>query len=106
MLGIYAITRHVHLYDLTDEIVKDDKFILHDKWSPHIIGSMVWGCASTADHLFVSSEPIKRIFTGAHKVYDVGAQKPAYEFDAEEAGDGIAIDQTGWSAASIFSVRD
>lgn len=56
---------------------------------------MAWGNALTADHLFASSEPTKKTFTGAHKVYDLGAQKEAYGFDAKEAGDGIAVNPTG-----------
>ena len=62
---------------------------------------MAWGSALTADHLFVSSEPTKETFTGAHKVYDLEAQKEAYGFDAKEAGDGIAVDPTGWFIASM-----
>jgi len=69
---------------------------MHDRLSPHVIGSMAWGSGLTADHLFVSSEPTKKTFTGAHKVYDLGAQKEAYGFvDAKEAGDSLAVDPTG-----------
>ena len=68
---------------------------MHDRLSPHVIGSMAWGSGLTADHLFVSSEPTKKTFTGAHKVYDLGVQKEAYGFDAKEAGDSIAVDSTG-----------
>jgi len=70
-------------------------FPLHDRGSPHMIGPIAWGCETTADHLFASSEPTQRTFTGAHKVFDLRTQKAIYQFDAEEAGDVIAVDPVG-----------
>lgn len=70
-------------------------FPLHDRGSPHMIGSIAWGCELTADHLFASSEPTKRTFTGAHKAFDLQTQKTLYQFDAVEAGDVIAVDPIG-----------
>jgi hypothetical protein len=60
-----------------------------------MIGSIAWGCEITADHLFASSEPTQRTFTGAHKGFDLRTQKTIYQFDAEEAGDAIAVDPVG-----------
>ena len=69
---------------------------MHDRGSAHIIGPIAWGRELTADHLFASSEPTKpKTFTGAHKAFDLRTQKTICRFDAEEAGDAIAIDEVG-----------
>jgi hypothetical protein len=91
-----ALNRKVLVYDLSEEVVMPPyQFPLHDRGSPHMIGSIAWGCEITADHLFASSEPTERTFTGAHKVFDLRTQKTIYQFDAAEAGDVIAIDAIG-----------
>ncbi len=88
--------RKVQIYDLSEEVVMPPHhFLLHDRCSPHMIGPIAWGCETTADHLFASSEPTQQTFTGAHKVFDLRTQKMIYQFDAEEAGDVIAVDPVG-----------
>lgn len=96
VVEIFFVCRAVHIYNLHEEYVAGTTFVLHNlKRSPPVVGSMAWGSESTADHLFVSSEPRERTFTGAHKVFDLHTKKEAYQLDAQEAGDVLAVDSEG-----------
>jgi len=106
--GLLAVAeKTVRLYKLSENIIEPmANFNVHDKnpsksdrFSKHMIGSMAWGSQSTANHLFVSSEPIERTFKGFHKVFEVESQTLLYQFDAPEAGDVIALDSTGTTLA-------
>jgi hypothetical protein len=96
LIMLASLNRKVQVYDLSEAtIMPPHLFTLHDRGSPHMIGSIAWGSETSADLLFASSEPMLGTFTGAHKVFDLQTQKAIYRFDAEEAGDVIGVDPTG-----------
>jgi hypothetical protein len=56
---------------------------------------MIWGSGPTERHICASSEPRDdSSFEGYHKVFDV-EKGVAYDLDANEAGDGIALTPDG-----------
>ncbi|TFY72890.1 hypothetical protein EVG20_g115 [Dentipellis fragilis] len=68
----------------------------------HSAGAMVWGHNDTAHHIFASSEPKDLSDSeGYHKVFDIGQLDVAYELDAKESGDGMAINSTGQQLALL-----
>lgn len=57
----------------------------------HCVGNMIWGFGPTEQYIFASSEPRDDdCFEGYHKVFDVEIGN-AYDLDAKEAGDSIAL---------------
>jgi len=82
--------------DVTEErrVVK-----LHNRnqYMKHMVGSILWGSQTTADHLFISTEPTERTFEGLHKVFEVQSETVLYQFDVTEAGGVIALDSDGKS---------
>lgn len=62
----------------------------------HSVGAICWGREETSSYLFASSEPRNRQDnTGFHRAYDICSQKFAYTFSAQEAGDAMALEQSG-----------
>ena len=52
---------------------------------------MIWGFGPTEQYIFASSEPKDdNCFEGYHKAFDV-EKGTAYDLDAKEAGDSIAL---------------
>ncbi|KAA1471564.1 hypothetical protein DENSPDRAFT_850311 [Dentipellis sp. KUC8613] len=73
----------------------------------HSAGAMVWGHNDTAHHIFASSEPKDPSDDeGYHKVFDIGKLDVAYELDAKESGDGMAITSTGQQLALLTHAED
>ncbi|KAJ6619960.1 WD40-repeat-containing domain protein [Mycena sp. CBHHK59/15] len=73
----------------TYDLVKDK-----NEQESHVTGSIVWGCESTSHIIFASSEP-KGVNNGFHMAFDTDVEKLAYQFDADEAGDALAVNPTG-----------
>ena len=92
--------RKIHLFDFTDASTERKELPFQLKEGHHA-GSMVWGTESTAEHLFVSSEPSNpdilspETVRGWHRALDVGSFRSLYDLDAEEAGDSLTLDPTG-----------
>ncbi|KAL0950198.1 hypothetical protein HGRIS_010190 [Hohenbuehelia grisea] len=61
----------------------------------HMTGATVWGYGESQNFLFASSESHNDDARSYHRAFDVHRQTIAYEFDAKENGDSIAIDPTG-----------
>jgi len=68
----------------------------------HDVGALVWGSGPTSGILFASSEPQNDIRTdGYHRALDAEYTRVAYSLGDNEAGDAIAIDQTGSTLALV-----
>lgn len=62
----------------------------------HSAGAIVWGQCASADTLFASSEPQNMTdYSGYHVAFDPDQGRRAYEFDAKESGDSMALDADG-----------
>jgi hypothetical protein len=62
----------------------------------NIVGSIAWGSGIRGQMLFASSETVQGTdgIEGFHKAFDTVVMKAAYEFDAPESGDALAISPT------------
>jgi hypothetical protein len=88
--------RKIFLYSDSSPNGTDASLSLVGRKADHSVGAIVWGRESTAAYLFASSEPHgDEDFNGFHKGFDVEAQKVAFDFDVNEAGDAITITQDG-----------
>lgn len=60
-------------------------------------GATVWGKESTKDHLFTSSESSETgdVITGYHRAWDTHKYRIAFQLDAKEAGNAMAIAPDG-----------
>lgn len=56
---------------------------------------MVWGANSTSHFIFASSEPHDDGVEGCHRAFDTNNGDLAYNLDATEAGDAMAISTDG-----------
>ena len=69
----------------------------------HSVGTIVWGQEASADTLFASSEAQNMTdYSGYHAAFDPDQGRRAYEFNAKESGDGMALDPDG----SAFRLAD
>jgi hypothetical protein len=73
----------------------------------HATGAIAWGRDATPHYLFASSEPSgKDDPKGCHRAFDLEKLKMAYKFDANEAGDAMALDGNGANISTgLFVVR-
>ncbi|KAJ6519153.1 WD40-repeat-containing domain protein [Mycena sanguinolenta] len=82
-------------FDLVEEKRRND----------HVTGSIAWGFGGSSSFILALSEPLARETTrdGYHHAFDPEArtEKPAFTFDATEAGDALCIDPTGDTAAIV-----
>ncbi|KAF9054502.1 WD40-repeat-containing domain protein [Panaeolus papilionaceus] len=103
---LVAVTeRKLNIYSINTEENRTRRniitsFTLKSPNSANLVGSTLWGQGITANQLFASSEPeLADDFSGVHKAFDVGHNKPLYQFDAKEGGDDMALDSAGRTLA-------
>ncbi|KAI0005562.1 WD40-repeat-containing domain protein [Russula compacta] len=73
----------------------------------HSVGAIVWGQCASADTLFASSEPQSMSdYSGYHAAFDPDQGRRAYEFDAKESGDSMALDADGARLALCTAAYD
>jgi hypothetical protein len=63
---------------------------------------MVWGVNSTPEFIFASSEPHNDDADGCHRAFDTNKGVLAYNLDAKEAGEAMAISPDGLSNYSVL----
>lgn len=83
--------------DSSDYPVSLKQFRVAPSGTDQATGATTWGAGPTEDLLFTSSEPPapNDIVTSYHRVWDTKKQRLAFELDANEAGDAIAISPDG-----------
>ncbi|KAI9513082.1 WD40-repeat-containing domain protein [Russula earlei] len=73
----------------------------------HSVGAIVWGHSASADTLFASSESHSMSdFGGYHVAFDPDQGRRAYEFNATESGDAMALDPDGARLALCTAACD
>jgi hypothetical protein len=70
-------------------------FVVAPDKEEHTTGPMVWGLERTSQLLFASSETSGRDHSGRHFAFDVGSERVVHTFNAPDAGEAVAIDNTG-----------
>ncbi|KAF9006059.1 WD40-repeat-containing domain protein [Cyathus striatus] len=66
----------------------------------HSVGAMAWGANASNNLLFASSEPLEgNESIGYHKAFDIVHQRAVCDFDAREAGDSLALSNSGSTLA-------
>ena len=70
-------------------------------------GAIVWGLEGTSHYLFASSESSggDDNYTGFHRAFDLNKATFAYQFDANEAGDAIALSPNGKISVTSLSIN-
>lgn len=104
VLAIPCTDGIVSLYN-TREVFEDSPdtpISLHDfRVAPNLMdqaaGATVWGKESTKDHLFTSSESSETedVITGYHRAWDTHKYRIAFQLDAKEPGNAMAIAPDG-----------
>jgi hypothetical protein len=98
----YSFSRKVRVFPRlnSSEMVSQIAFLVAPANSAHSTGAIVWGREGSSQYLFASSEPSgEDDCRGFHRAFDLNQKKMAYEFDAKEAGDAIALSRHGESPA-------
>ncbi|KAI6130181.1 WD40-repeat-containing domain protein [Pisolithus croceorrhizus] len=105
ILAVSCTDGTVSLFN-TEDIFEDfpvllAKFRVAPNGTNQATGATAWGVGSTEDFLFTSSEPPAPddTVTGYHRAWDTNRRSLAFELDANEAGDAVAITPDGSTLA-------
>ncbi|KAI6116796.1 WD40-repeat-containing domain protein [Pisolithus croceorrhizus] len=105
ILAVSCTDGTVSLFN-TEDIFEDfpvllAKFRVAPNGTKQATGATTWGVGSTEDFLFTSSEPPAPddTVTGYHRAWDTNRRSLAFELDANEAGDAVAITPDGSTLA-------
>lgn len=109
ILAVSCTDGTVSLFN-TEDVFEDfpvllAKFRVAPNGTNQATGATTWGVESTEDFLFTSSEPPAPddTVTGYHRAWDTNRRSLAFQLDAHEAGDAIAISPDGSTLALTTS---